>query len=681
MRPANAELADRASTPPRFATWVRVVVLALFLSASLGWSAAAVAEAVKQPDAAPGGEGVFEPIDAEALIGACAAAAAERDATNNEYKIAYVKCLREAIIEQHSALIADHLKFAEREGADMEEQRRYWRGRAEWLADEARSCIPSCGTVDLFGRPILDRAVEVGEAVLRDFVAERNVYEDGARRFSERDDASDLGPACWDISDNMRDTGAQGYSENELETAVNDASAVADLLRQKYGFEVTLLLNPGRSDVIRALDGLRADLTERDNLLIYYAGHGVLDVEADAGFWMSVDAEENTQADWISIGTITSTVRAMSAKHVMVVSDSCYSGRLTRGFSVSIKSGSERAAELKRLAAKRSRTALVSGGLEPVSDGGGEGHSVFTRAFLTALRDSNEVLDGQQLFTAVRRPVIVNADQTPEYSDIRLAGHDGGDFLFVPVNLSVSATATDGQASAPEAAPAAPESNPEIVFWESIRDGDSAANFEAYLAQFPSGIFAPIARIKLDGIRATETAAVAVEKPEPAAEVAQPLAGFDARSMELSFWESVKDSQDVASIQSYIDQYPKGTFATLARRRLDVLEDGPAAAAVPVLSAFDGEWRGRAKKENGHSQCPTMLRWNVSISGDRATGGGRGGMSDFVATVDAEGGMEGTAAVAYGNVAIEARHAEGEFSGTLILEAGCLWSFKLTRDD
>ena len=207
MRPANAELADRASTPPRFATWVRVVVLALFLSASLGWSAAAVAEAVKQPNAAPGGEGVFEPIDAEALIGACAAAAAERDATNNEYKIAYVKCLREAIIEQHSALIADHLKFAEREGADMEEQRRYWRGRAEWLADEARSCIPSCGTVDLFGRPILDRAVEVGEAVLRDFVAERNVYEDGARRFSERDDASDLGPACWDISDNMRDTG------------------------------------------------------------------------------------------------------------------------------------------------------------------------------------------------------------------------------------------------------------------------------------------------------------------------------------------------------------------------------------------------------------------------------------------------------------------------------------------
>jgi hypothetical protein len=27
--------------------------------------------------------------------------------------------------------------------------------------------------------------------------------------------------------------------------------------------------------------------------------------------------------------------------------------------------------------------------------------------------------------------VVLNADQTPQYSDIRRAGHDGGDFLFV----------------------------------------------------------------------------------------------------------------------------------------------------------------------------------------------------------------------------------------------------------
>ena len=304
-----------------------------------------------------------------------------------------------------------------------------------------------------------------------------------------------------------------------LETAVNDATAVADVLRQRYGFEVTLLLNPGRSEVIRAMDKLRGELTERDNLLIYYAGHGVLDVEADAGFWMSVDAEEGTRADWIDIGAVTQTVRAMSAKHVMIVSDSCYSGRLTRGLSVSVKTGSEREAELRRLAGKRSRTALVSGGLEPVNDGGGEGHSVFTRAFLTALRESTEVLDGQQLFTAVRRPVIVNADQTPEYSDIRLAGHDGGDFLFVPVSLG---------AVAPASSAARGEVTREglgLAFWESIRESRDLADFEAYLSQFPNGTFAALARNRLKELEGTDSAAL----------VAPPAADFELDTLDQDY--------------------------------------------------------------------------------------------------------------------------------------------------
>ena len=232
-----------------------------------------------------------------------------------------------------------------------------------------------------------------------------------------------------------------------LETAVADATAVANVLRHQYGFDVRLLLDATRDDVIHALDQLRAELTEHDNLLIYYAGHGVLDKEADIGSWLPVDAEEETQADWIPISTVTGTVKAMSAKHVMVVSDSCYSGTLTRGIDLSfrIKTGGDRGAVLRRLAAKRSRTALVSGGLEPVYDGGGDGHSVFARAFLAALRENTQVLDGHQLFTTIRGQVIVNADQTPNYGAIRRAGHDDGEFLFVPVTLGEPDTAQPSQ--------------------------------------------------------------------------------------------------------------------------------------------------------------------------------------------------------------------------------------------
>ncbi len=42
----------------------------------------------------------------------------------------------------------------------------------------------------------------------------------------------------------------------------------------------------------------------------------------------------------------------------------------------------------------------------------------------TAVNDAKAV-------AKVRRPVMVSANQTPEYSDVRSAGHEGGDFLFV----------------------------------------------------------------------------------------------------------------------------------------------------------------------------------------------------------------------------------------------------------
>jgi len=223
-----------------------------------------------------------------------------------------------------------------------------------------------------------------------------------------------------------------------LKTAVNDATAVADALRTTYGFTVTLLTNATREEIITALDQLRGALTEQDNLLIYYAGHGVLDTSEERGYWLPINAKQDSRIQWISNTTITDALKAMAAKHIVVVADSCYSGTLVRGIDVvRPPAGADRDTYVARLSQKRSRTVLTSGGLEPVSDsGGGREHSVFARAFLTALEDNHDVLDGQQLFNLIRRPVVLNASQTPEYTDIRYAGHEGGDFLFVREALS-----------------------------------------------------------------------------------------------------------------------------------------------------------------------------------------------------------------------------------------------------
>ncbi len=119
-----------------------------------------------------------------------------------------------------------------------------------------------------------------------------------------------------------------------LETAVRDAQSISRLLREAYDFEVETLTDATRADILQALARYRKTLGANDNLLIYYAGHGTLDEDADRGYWLPVDATDTDEIFWIANGSITSAARAIEAKHIMVVADSCYSGKLTRGLSI-----------------------------------------------------------------------------------------------------------------------------------------------------------------------------------------------------------------------------------------------------------------------------------------------------------------------------------------------------------
>ena len=232
--------------------------------------------------------------------------------------------------------------------------------------------------------------------------------------------------------------GNQNYTHLEkLETPLADAEAVAKVLEEQYGFTVDLLLDKTRVDILLALDKLRRTMTsEEDNLLIYYAGHGYLDEPTGTGYWQPVDAEKDNYVYWIPTDEITRLLKAIRAKHVLVVADSCYSGSLLmRDSGVRLPTGMERDEWLRRMQVRRSRTALTSGGEEPVLDGGGSGHSVFAKALLEVLRENKAILDGDSLFDRIKRPVALNAPQTPFYGDIKMTGHDMGDFLLVPKEL------------------------------------------------------------------------------------------------------------------------------------------------------------------------------------------------------------------------------------------------------
>jgi hypothetical protein len=229
-----------------------------------------------------------------------------------------------------------------------------------------------------------------------------------------------------------------------LATAVNDARETDKLLRQKYKFKTRLLLNADRYSILSALNELRETLGEDDNLLIYYAGHGILDDTNDRGYWLPVDADTNNNANWISNTAITDILNVINAKHILVVADSCFSGTLTQtplARSQADIPTDVRTEWIKVMAETRARITLTSGGLEPVLDGGGGAHSLFAKAFLATLRNNDEILEGYSLYyqilnrmgSNVVSSVAERSGQVPQYAPIHLAGHESGEFFFSPI--------------------------------------------------------------------------------------------------------------------------------------------------------------------------------------------------------------------------------------------------------
>ncbi len=226
-----------------------------------------------------------------------------------------------------------------------------------------------------------------------------------------------------------------------LQTAVNDAESIHELLTERFDFRVRYLPNPTRNEILETLNTLRKELTETDNLLIYYAGHGTLEEVNDRGYWLPRDAKPDDNTNWIPNYQLTDLLNIMSARHILVISDSCYSGTITRSSATALRSGRTRdqlAADYAMMNEKRSRTALTSGGLQPVLDQGRDGHSVFASALLDALNDVEQVVDAQSLLLQIRSRVAQSAydrerfEQVPTYGPINFARHEFGEFLFVP---------------------------------------------------------------------------------------------------------------------------------------------------------------------------------------------------------------------------------------------------------
>ncbi len=220
-----------------------------------------------------------------------------------------------------------------------------------------------------------------------------------------------------------------------LRTAERGATEVSDVLVERYGFDrsnVTRLLgDQATADAIdRQLRRYAKTLKSNDVLVMYYAGHGEYDEAfTDGTYLIPHDAGKDSTALWIDHEKIKQYFGAIKARHILLVSDSCFSGGALRWIN-DVESPDENAFALKSIA-QSSRQAITSGGLESVQDRGYAGHSVFTYFVLQALKDNdNYHFSSLDIFNSIKNGVAANSAQKPEFGSLPNSGHNGGSFWF-----------------------------------------------------------------------------------------------------------------------------------------------------------------------------------------------------------------------------------------------------------
>lgn len=220
-----------------------------------------------------------------------------------------------------------------------------------------------------------------------------------------------------------------GEWEN-LDNAVNDTKALIDVLTTKYSFELIQppLYNEDatRENIFQAITNTIPILTEDDNLVIYFGGHGFMHPLTLKGFWIPHEARKNT-ADFISNSDIKDFIENMPAKHIFLIADACFSGTFltrTRGGAFDRSYSS--------LDNKKSRWMLASGGEESVSDGPVGKGSPFSRYLIKFLNEtSNQFSSVQEIIRYVSVLTSHHSRQQPKGAQIENIGHEGGQMVLV----------------------------------------------------------------------------------------------------------------------------------------------------------------------------------------------------------------------------------------------------------
>lgn len=268
------------------------------------------------------------------------------------------------------------------------------------------------------------------------------------------------------------------YKADPLDNPVNDARLVAKTLTSA-GFQVTLRENLDRRGLFEAMRAFGNQLNEDAVALFYYAGHGLQ--LRDRNYLVPIDAEIQTEEEIpvsaLDVGFILDRMASARSRVNIVILDACRNNP----FAGRSRSGAQGLAQMDAPVGTLLAFATAPGKL--AADGQGSNGWYASHLAQQMLVPGVPI---EIMFRRVREGVVKESreQQVPwESSSLR------GDFAFVPGSAPI-ATAT---------APVDPGAA-DVAFWESIKSSSNAAEYRAYLAQFPQGKFALLARARIESL-------------------------------------------------------------------------------------------------------------------------------------------------------------------------------------
>ena len=301
-----------------------------------------------------------------------------------------------------------------------------------------------------------------------------------------------------------------------LPNPANDASDVAAALR-RLGFKVTIARDAGRTALNEALRAFTRRSASADVALVFYAGHAM---EMDGvNYLLPVDArvERDTDVRYETV-TLDDVLASTSGAGLrVVILDACRNNPLARSMQRTVSTRSVSNGSLgdlnEDLLGDETLVAYSAAAGTTAADGEGR-NSPYTAALLAHLE---EPVDIGLMFRRVRAQVLsaTNRRQRPHeygsllrehYLSVSGGGAPTAAAVGAPAGPAGGAAAARGPAEAGPVAVIADGSSAvlaqqETVFWQSIVNSMSRADFEAYLARWPAGVYAPLARGRVAALR------------------------------------------------------------------------------------------------------------------------------------------------------------------------------------